>query len=206
MEFGQTDAQLLAARAVAGLAVGLYAYSAFLLLARGYYLLSDGRTPGVVSLVSASVGVVVMVVSAVLVDGTARIVLLGLGHSIAYHGGRRRPGAEADPPHRGHHACARRSTWGARVFVSALAGIGEWAASEAVLGDDPGRLASLTAVMVIAAIGAGVVVAGCRLVGVPAALDNDGQPTCLRRRTPSRSRWALPREVLCVGTLRRVGG
>ena len=76
-------AKLLAA-AVAGLAVGLYAYSAFLLLARGYYALGDSRTPGVVSLVSAAVGVVVMAVSAALVDGTARIVLLGLGHSAAY--------------------------------------------------------------------------------------------------------------------------
>jgi putative peptidoglycan lipid II flippase len=170
VEFGQTDAQLLAA-AVAGLALGLYAYGAFLLLARGYYALGDSRTPGVVSLASAGVGVVVMVVSAVLVDGTARIVLLGLGHSIAYTVGAavlalgltHRTGASLRP-----------AALGRIALVSAFAGVGGWAASDAVLGDDPGRLAALAAVMVIAAIGAGVVVAGYRLLGVPAALSKRG--------------------------------
>jgi putative peptidoglycan lipid II flippase len=166
VEFGQTDGQLLAA-AVAGLAVGLYAYSAFLLLARGYYALGDSRTPGVVSLVSAGVGVVVMVVSAVRVDGTARIVLLGLGHSIAYTVG---AGVLALGLTRHTAASLRPAALGRIALVSAVAGVGGWAASEAVLGDDPGRLAALATVMVIAAIGAGVVVAGYRLLGVPSAL------------------------------------
>jgi putative peptidoglycan lipid II flippase len=164
--FGETDSQLLAA-AVAGLATGLYAYSAFLLLARGYYALGDSRTPGVVSLASAAVGVVVMVVSAALVDGTARIVLLGLGHSAAYTVGAavlglglaRRTGASLRP-----------AAVGRIGLVSAVAGIGAWAASGALLSDDPGRLAALATVMAIAAVGAGVVVAGYRLLGVPAAL------------------------------------
>jgi putative peptidoglycan lipid II flippase len=170
VEFGETDSQLLAA-AVAGLAVGLYAYSGFLLLARGYYALGDSRTPGVVSLASAAVGVLVMVVSAALVDGTARIVLLGLGHSMAYTVGAlvlavgltRRTGASLRP-----------AAVGRIGLVSAVAGVGGWAASQAVLGDDPGRLAALATVMVIAAIGAGVVVAGYRLLGVPAALSARG--------------------------------
>ncbi|HET6663057.1 MAG TPA: lipid II flippase MurJ [Acidimicrobiales bacterium] len=164
--FGETDSQLLAA-AVAGLATGLYAYSSFLLLARGYYALGDSRTPGVVSLVSAAVGVGVMVVSAALVDGTARIVLLGLGHSVAYTVGAavlalglaRRTGASLRP-----------AAVGRIALVSAFAGIGGWAASEALLGDDPGRLAALATVMAIVAVGAGVVIAGYRLLGVPAAL------------------------------------
>jgi putative peptidoglycan lipid II flippase len=166
VEFGETDSQLLAA-AVAGLAIGLYAYSAFLLLARGYYALGDSRTPGVVSLVSATMGVGVMVVSAALVDGTARIVLLGLGHSVAYTVGAailalgltRRTGASLRP-----------AALGRIGLVSAVVGVGGWAASEAVLGEDPGRLAALATVMAIAVIGAGAVVAGYRLLGVPGAL------------------------------------
>jgi putative peptidoglycan lipid II flippase len=172
VEFGQTDGQLLAA-AVAGLAVGLYAYSAFLLLARGYYALGDSRTPGVVSLVSAAVGVVVMVVSAALVDGTARIVLLGLGHSIAYTVG---AGVLVVGLTRRTGASLRPAALGRIGLVSAVAGVGGWAASQAVLGDDPGRLAALATVMVIAAIGAGVVVAGYRLLGVSAALSARGAP------------------------------
>ena len=166
VEFGQTNGQLLAA-AVAGLAIGLYGYSAFLLLARGYYALGDSRTPGVVSLASAAVGVVVMVVSAALVDGTARIVLLGLGHSIAYTVG---AGVLALGLSRRTGASLRPAALGRIGLVSAVAGVAGWAASEAVLGEDPGRLAALATVMVIAAIGAGVVVAGYRLLGVPAAL------------------------------------
>ena len=172
VEFGQTDGQLLAA-AVAGLAVGLYAYSAFLLLARGYYALGDSRTPGVVSVVSAAVGVVVMVVSAALVDGTARIVLLGLGHSIAYTVG---AGVLALGLTRRTGASLRPEALGRIGLVSTVAGVGGWAASRAVLGDDPGRLTALATVMVIAAIGAGVVVAGYRLLGVPAALSARGAP------------------------------
>jgi putative peptidoglycan lipid II flippase len=164
--FGETDPDLLAA-AVVGLAVGLYAYSAFLLLARGYYALGDSRTPGVVSLASAAAGVAVMAVSAALVDGTGRIVLLGLGHSVAYalgagvlqQGLRRRIGRSVHP-----------AALGRVALVSVLAGLGGWAVGEAVLGDDPGRLTALATVLVVFAAGAAVVAAGYRLLGVPAAL------------------------------------
>ena len=192
VEFGQTDSQLLAA-AVAGLAIGLYAYSAFLLMARGYYALGDSRTPGVVSLVSAVVGVGVMVVSAALVHGTARIVLLGVGHSVAYSVGAavlalgltRRTGASLRP-----------AALGRIGLVSALAGVGGWAASQAVLGDDPGRLAALATVIVIAAVGAGVVLAGYRLLGVPAALSTRGAAVAATPdRGPDES-TAVPPEVL----------
>jgi putative peptidoglycan lipid II flippase len=192
VEFGQTDGQLLAA-AVAGLAVGLYAYSAFLLLARGYYALGDSRTPGVVSLVSAAVGVLVMVVSAALVDGTARIVLLGLGHSIAYTVG---AGVLALGLTRRTAASLRPAALGRIALVSAVAGVGGWAASEAVLGDDPGRLAALATVMVIAAIGAGVVVAGYRLLGVPATLSKRAASDVPATSDPLEESSALPPEVL----------
>ncbi|HKA84156.1 MAG TPA: hypothetical protein VKD21_09845, partial [Acidimicrobiales bacterium] len=71
-------------------------------------------------------------------------------------------------------ASLRPAAVGRIGLVAAVAGVGGWAASQAVLGDDPGRLASLATVMVIAAIGAGVVVAGYRLLGVPAALSARG--------------------------------
>src|SRR5262245_5002537 len=72
--FGEGDhgSELLAA-AVAGLAVGLLPYGAFLLLARGYYALGDSRTPGLVSLGSAAAGVAVMAAAALTLDGAARI-------------------------------------------------------------------------------------------------------------------------------------
>jgi putative peptidoglycan lipid II flippase len=164
--FGETDPDLLAA-AVAGLAAGLFGYSAFLLLARGYYALGDSRTPGLVALASAAVGVAVMGVSAAFVDGTGRIVLLGLGHSIAYavgagvllQGLRRRTGGSL------------LSTALARMaLASAIAGVAGWAVGRAALGDDPGRLASLATLVVVTAVGAVVVAAGYRLLGVPAAL------------------------------------
>jgi putative peptidoglycan lipid II flippase len=192
VEFGQTDGQLLAA-AVAGLAVGLYAYSAFLLLARGYYALGDSRTPGVVSLASAGVGIVVMVVSAVLVDGTARIVLLGLGHSIAYTVG---AAVLALGLTRRTAASLRPAALGRVALLSAVAGVGGWAASDAVLGDDPGRLAALATVMVIVAIGAGVVVAGYRLLGVPAALSKRAAADVPAASDGLEESPALPPEVL----------
>ena len=112
-------AELLAA-AVAGLAVGLLPYSAFLLLARGYYALGDSRTPGVVSLVAAPRGVVVMAVGRVTVDGAARIAVLGLGHSLGLHRRRRGPGRGPDPPHRGVAAAGGAGRIG---VVSAVAGV-----------------------------------------------------------------------------------
>jgi putative peptidoglycan lipid II flippase len=70
--------------ALATLALGLFPYSAFLLLARAYYALGDSRTPGLVSLVVAATGLVVLAVGAPLTDGTARVTVLGLAHSSAY--------------------------------------------------------------------------------------------------------------------------
>ena len=82
-ETGPEGAGLIAA-AIAGLAVGLLPYSVFLLLARGFYALGDSRTPGLVALVTAAVGVVVMVLGALAADGEALVALLGLGHSAAF--------------------------------------------------------------------------------------------------------------------------
>lgn len=82
-ESAETGAPLLAA-ALASLAVGLFPYSAFLLLARAFYALGDSRTPGVVSVVVASGGAAAMAVGVQLTEGTARIAVLGGAHSAAY--------------------------------------------------------------------------------------------------------------------------
>jgi len=79
---GDGDAFLGAA--LATLAIGLFPYSAFLLLARAYYALDDSRTPGLVSLGVAATGLAVLAVGAPLTDGTARVTVLGLAHSSAY--------------------------------------------------------------------------------------------------------------------------
>jgi putative peptidoglycan lipid II flippase len=85
--FGQaTDAGgvgLLAA-ALASLALGLYAYSAFLLFARAHYARGDSRTPALVAIGAAAIGVLVMVVGGQLTSGRETVAVLGLGHSAAY--------------------------------------------------------------------------------------------------------------------------
>jgi putative peptidoglycan lipid II flippase len=76
--------ELLAA-ALASLGVGLFVYSAFLLLARAFYALGDSRTPALIALGSALVGAAVEVGGGFAVDGgTARVAMLGAGHGVAY--------------------------------------------------------------------------------------------------------------------------
>jgi putative peptidoglycan lipid II flippase len=79
----KTGPALLAA-GLASLALGLYPYGAFLLLARGYYALGDSRTPAVVAVGSALLGVVTMIIGSRLTHGAARVAALGVGHSVAY--------------------------------------------------------------------------------------------------------------------------
>ncbi|MFO7280439.1 MAG: lipid II flippase MurJ [Thermoanaerobacterales bacterium] len=165
-ETGPEGSEVLAA-AVAGLAVGLLPYSAFLLLSRGYYALGDSRTPGVVSVAVALGGVVVMVLAWALADGAALIYGLGLGHSAAYTAGAAVLGV----------GLARRtggSLWPAAIgrvtAVSAVVGLGAWAAGRALVGGETGQLPNLAAVAGIGVVGAALVVAGYRLTRVRAAL------------------------------------
>ena len=166
ISFGDTRSDLLAA-AVAGLALGLLPYSAFLLVARGYYALGDSRTPGIAALVSAGAGVVVMVLSGVLFDGTARVAMLGIGHSVAYTVGvvilliglRRRTRGPLRP-----------AGIGRVLVVSATVGIAVWAVSEAVLERSPGRLGAALVVAVSGFLGGLAVLAGYRVLRVKDAL------------------------------------
>jgi putative peptidoglycan lipid II flippase len=155
------------AAAVAGLAVGLLPYSAFLLLARGYYALGDSRTPGVVSVAGASMGVVVMVVGARVAEGSAQVFVLGLGHSTAYAVGvlvlgvglARRTGARLVP-----------AALGRVVACAAVIGLGVWLAGRALTGDDPSRLVDIATVGGLGLVGAALV-AGGAAEGVPEGID-----------------------------------
>jgi putative peptidoglycan lipid II flippase len=168
LSFGEvgTDGSELLAAALAGLALGLLPYSVFLLFARGYYALGDSRTPGVVSVGAAAVGVAVMAAGS-LVDGTARVFVLGLGHTVAYTLGvvvlgvglTRRTGGRLWP-----------AALGRVVAVSTVAGLAAWWASDALLDADSGRIVTLAVLAGVGVAGAGIVLGGYQLLGVRAAL------------------------------------
>ncbi|MEX2292263.1 MAG: lipid II flippase MurJ [Acidimicrobiales bacterium] len=169
VSFGEVSSEgpgLLAA-ALATLAVGLFPYGVFLLFARAYYALGDSRTPGLVSLAVAGFGVIVMAVGSALTDGSARVGVLGLGHSTAYllgaillaGGLSRRVGGSLRP-----HALGRMAG------VSALVGAVVWWVARELLGSSSTR--SVEA-LVVAGLGLTTlaVVGGCyRLLGLPAGL------------------------------------
>ncbi len=79
----RTGPALLAA-GIASLALGLFPYGAFLLLARGYYALGDSRTPAIVAIGSALLGVLTMIVGSRITHGAGRVAALGIGHTTAY--------------------------------------------------------------------------------------------------------------------------
>jgi putative peptidoglycan lipid II flippase len=154
--FGETTGrgvELLAA-GLATMAIGLFPYGAFLLLARASYALGDSRTPGVVSLASAAAGVGIMVVGALTAEGAALVAWLGAGHSIAHLLGAlwlfRRLSS----------ATSGGLVPAGLVRVALLAGatgMGTWASGRALLDGDGGRLAD-------AAGTAGLAVGGAALV------------------------------------------
>jgi putative peptidoglycan lipid II flippase len=188
LSFGEArgeGSEVLAA-AVAGLALGLLPYSAFLLLARGYYALGDSRTPGVVSVACALVGVAVMVIGAVTVDGSARIFVLGLGHSVAYAAGvvvlgvglTRRTGGSLWP-----------AALGRIVAVSSAVGLAVWWAAERLVDADSGRAADLVVVAGLALVGGGLILAADQVLGVRRALS---QRQSVAPTTPGPTTTAEP--------------
>ena len=140
----------LIAAALGWLAIGLFSYSALLLFARAFYALGDSRTPAIVAVASAMVGVATIAVGAPFTHGTARVALLGAGHSVAYSIGAivlafmlaRRTGRGL-VPHRllGAIACA------------APLALGAWALERVI--DPRGRVATIgVLVMLVALAGA----------------------------------------------------
>src|SRR5439155_8005773 len=114
---------------VASLAIGLFPYGAFLLLARAYYALGDSRTPAIVAIATGVVGVIAMGVGALVTEGAARVAALGIGHTIAYVTGcvvlcvglSRRTGHAVIP-----RALPRALAW------SAVIGVAGWATAHAI--------------------------------------------------------------------------
>jgi putative peptidoglycan lipid II flippase len=141
---------VLLAAGMAALALGLYPYGAFLLLARSYYALGDSRTPAVIAIGAAMVGVVVMIVGSKVAHGAALVAALGIGHTTAYLiaaivlgiGCRRRTGQSIVP--------------GLLPISIAIAGAIAFAAWIAIRAVDPtGRLSTIACLAVVGAIGSG---------------------------------------------------
>jgi putative peptidoglycan lipid II flippase len=147
LAFGQAaeGSELLAA-ALGSLALGIYAYGAFLLLARAWYALGDSRTPALAALGAAGVGSAVMVVATGATSGTELVYALGLGHSLGFAAGvvalglrlARHLGERLLPP-----ALARV------VVLSGLAGLAAWAAVRALAPTGRPATASVLAVVVV---------------------------------------------------------
>jgi putative peptidoglycan lipid II flippase len=164
----------LLAAGVASLAVGLFFYCAFLLLARAYYALGDSRTPALVALASAVVGAAVMAVASRQVHGTAVVAALGLGHSAAYFVGAivlavglsRRTGRAIVPV-----ALPR-----AALLAVPLSALAWWLAR---VWDPAGRGANIVLLVVAAGVGGGLYVLGVRAIGGPRLRLRPG------RRTPA---------------------
>jgi putative peptidoglycan lipid II flippase len=141
--------ELLAA-SLASLAIGLYPYGVFLMLARAYYALDESRTPAFAAIASALVGVATMVALGAVTHGAARVAALGIGHTVAYTVGTiilgvglvRRTGGGLVPRH-----------LGAVVACSSVLAALAWLAMRAL--DPSTRAATLAALVAIA--GAGLV-------------------------------------------------
>lgn len=161
------DGPQLIAVAVASLAVGLFPYGVFLLLARAWYAVGDSRTPGQVALVVAAVGAGLMAVGAPLTDGAARIAVLGLAHSAAHVVGaavlaRKLAGRTSRPP--------VSSLVGVLALATALLGAVLWAGSQAVLPATPTRLQDASVCVAAVALGGAALALAYRAGGIRARL------------------------------------
>lgn len=154
------DGVTILAAALAGLGPGLFAYGAFLVLARASYALGDSRTPALVALATAFVGVAMMLGAGAAAHGAALVAWLGLGHSTAYLAGAvwlavrlsRRTGHAVVAP-----ALLRV------VLLSVVLGAGAWVAVAA--SGITGRVGSLLLLAVITVVGAVLYVGALRILG-----------------------------------------
>jgi putative peptidoglycan lipid II flippase len=145
---------------LASLALGLYVYSAFLLFARAYYALGNSRTPALVALASAALGITVMVVGGSLTSGETTVAFLGFGHTAAYALGALVLGVGLT--RRTHQAIVPRVFFRA-VAIAAPIGLGAWAIARVI--EPAGRLGNLAVVVVATALGGALYVAGVRTFG-----------------------------------------
>jgi hypothetical protein len=123
----------------------------------------------VTSVACALLGVAVMVIGAVAVDGSARIFVLGLGHSVAYAAGvvalgvvlTRRTGGSLWP-----------AAFGRIVAASSVVGLAAWWVADRLVDADSSRVADLAVVAGVGLAGAGAILALDRLLGVRGALSH----------------------------------
>jgi putative peptidoglycan lipid II flippase len=156
----QADGVGLLTVALASLAVGLYTYCAFLLFARAYYAFGNSRTPAVVALGSAAVGIAVMVAGGAFTSGRETVAFLGFGNSIAYAVGAvvlwlglaRRTGQLIVP-----------RSLGRSVLVTVPIALLAWLAFEAI--DPSGRVATLGLLVGVTLVGGLAYLLGLRALG-----------------------------------------
>ena len=83
--FGQSKGAVdPVAATIVAFAPGLVPYGLFLLLTRAVYARGNVRTPTIVHLLGAAVGIAAMLLATVVLHGDARIAGLAAGHSLAY--------------------------------------------------------------------------------------------------------------------------
>ena len=137
----------LIAAGIASLGLGVISYGAFLLLARAWYALGDSRTPAIVSLAVAIVGIGAMVAVAPAASGSGRIFLLGLSQSVVFTLG---AVALAVGLWRRTASIVVSRTTAIAACMSAMAGFVAWLVVDAV--DPAGRLASLVTVSLVVVV------------------------------------------------------
>jgi putative peptidoglycan lipid II flippase len=164
-EVTRGDGVELLATGIASLAIGLFFYGAFLLLARAYYALGNSRTPALVALASGVLGATVIAAVGNAVDGSAVVAAIGIGHSAAYALGAivlaiglsRRTGHAIVP------AALPRA-----LLVAAPLGLAAWWVADRV--DPQSRGAALVVVAVTGTVGGLLYLLGTRGISGVAAL------------------------------------
>ena len=162
----QANGVNLLATALASLALGIYTYGAFLLMARAYYSLGDSRTPALVSLASALVGLAIMILGGVLYSGTTTVAFLGFGFSGAYLFGslilwvklRRRTGDDLFP-----------SSLFPSLVVAVPLALAVWGTFE-LLGPQP-RAVTAVVLVISGLVAAGIYVLGLRVFRIAPSLN-----------------------------------
>jgi putative peptidoglycan lipid II flippase len=158
-EAGGSGVDLLTA-GIASLAIGLFPYGVFLLLARAYYALGDSRTPAIVAIATGVAGAIAMGIGALVTEGAARVAALGIGHSVAYATGC--VVLCIGLSRRTRHAIVPRALPRALAWSVLLGGAGWWIAYTI---DPAGRVANAALVAVIGLAGASLYLLGVRATG-----------------------------------------
>ncbi|MFZ4585494.1 MAG: murein biosynthesis integral membrane protein MurJ [Acidimicrobiia bacterium] len=150
----------LIAAGIASLGVGLYGYSAFLMLARASYALDDSRTPAIVGVLCAALSVLAMVVGAPMTTGAARVALIGGAHSGAMILAAAMLGAWN--AHRLGHSLVPTALIRS-LLVALPLGLAAWWCATAL--DPQSRLACAALVAVVGAVGGAVYLLVIRVTG-----------------------------------------